>query len=87
MIDYYGNWLDRHVSHMTLEEKIELGRRHGVPHPQDPHPELAVIEKEGTATSIEKEGNVTSILKKIIIILAVVIGAILGAVISIKFVW
>ena len=34
-------WIDRHVGHMTLEEKIELGRSLGVPHPKDPHPELA----------------------------------------------
>lgn len=37
----FGSWIDRHVGHMTLEEKIELGRNLGVPHPKDPHPELA----------------------------------------------
>ena len=46
----FGNWLNKHVGHMTLEEKIALGRSHGVPHPRDPHPELA---KKKTQKEIE----------------------------------
>lgn len=46
----FGDWLNRHVGHMTLEEKIAMGRRLGVPYPQDPHPELA---KKRTQKEIE----------------------------------
>ena len=37
----FSEWIDKHVGHMTLEEKIAFGRTLGVPHPKDPHPELA----------------------------------------------
>lgn len=49
----FGNWLNRHVRHMSLKEKIALGREYGVPHPKDPHPEFA---KKKTRKKIKDNG-------------------------------